>query len=229
MPEPPKSIHRAASRNTHSPKMSRPRPYAQRSNIRRVFRKSASQEARVFLIRTGKGKRVFFRVDKNPELGIVKFVFQKIFYALYPEYSIKPLNLVVATVDNKQLLGMTSEIVRDRSPNYKLFHHTFYTDYRAVFGLPHIEFADKHNNIVKKIRQESGIEVNNNPVNMIDQNGKPIFVEIENISPFAHRKLLNALNNKGINISKLREDILNSVPPDKRRAVSSTLELFISS
>ena len=229
MPDPPRIVRRAASKKPKPkpPTMRGPRPYSERSNIRRVFRKSPSQEARVYLIRTGKNKRVFFRTGIDRTNTIWKYVFHKIFYALYPQYGIKPLSLAVATIDGKQELGMTSEIVRNRSHDYKLFHHTFYTDPIFAGGLPHASFAIKQQDIVEQIKRESGIWVSNHPVNVINQNGKPIFVEIEEINFFSRKKLQHALHEKKVDIQALKENILKNAPPAERTIVEYTLNSLL--
>ena len=225
MPDPPRIMRRSSSQKpkTKPPRMRGPRPYSQRSNIRRVFRKSPSQEARVFLIRTGKHKKVFFRTGIDQMNTIRKYVFHKIFYALYPQYGIKPLSLAVATIDGKQELGMTSEIVRNRSHDYKLFHNTFYSDPIFAGGLPHVSFTIRQQNIVNQIKHESGIQVSDHPVNVINQNGKPVFVEIEEINFLSRNKLQNALHEKKVDIQALKENILKNAPPAERDVISFLL------
>lgn len=222
MPDPPRIVRRAASQKpkTKPPRMRGPRPYTERTNIRRVFRKSPSQEARVYLIRTGKHKKVFFRTGIDQMNTIRKYVFHKIFYALYPQYGIKPLSLAVATIDGKQELGMTSEIVRNRSHDYKLFHNTWYNDPIFTSQLPHMAFSIKQQAIVDQIKRESGIDVSNHPVNIINQNGKPVFVEIEEINFLSRNKLQNALHEKKVDIQALKENILKNTPPAERDIVS---------
>lgn len=226
MPTPPRPRvrSRTTKRLSHTAKK---QPLPGRSNIRRVFRNSSSQEAHVYLIRTGKGKRVFFRAGYDSGPTIRKYILHKIFYALYPQYAIKPLGLVVATINGEQVMGMTSEIVRPRSYDYKLYHHTFYNDPALTVHFPHMDFAHAQRKIIEQIEKDSGISVNDRPVNIIDQNGKPIFVEVEDVSVHNRAKLARALHENKIGVAALKQDILKNSPPDKRSLVSYFMETFL--
>ncbi|MBM3282402.1 MAG: hypothetical protein FJY86_03635 [Candidatus Diapherotrites archaeon] len=226
MPKSPRRVIRSRSIKRLSHIVKKPQPPA-RSNIRRVFRKSASQEAHVYLIRTGKRKRVFFRAGYDSLPTIRKYILHKIFYALYPQYAIKPIGLVVATLNGEQVLGMTSDIVRPRSHDYKLYHHTFYNDPAVTVSFPHMDFSHAQQRVIEQIKKESGISVNDRPVNIIDSNGKPIFVEVEDVRVHNRATLTRALHEKKVDLNSLKSDILKNTPPDKRSLVSYIMETII--
>lgn len=224
------SAPRSSVRSRYTKRLShdvRKQPPPVRSNIRRVFRNSTSQEAQVYVIRAGKRKHVFFRVGHDSHSTIRKYILHKIFYALYPQYGIKPLGLVVATIDGRQVVGMTSEIVRPRSHEYKWYHHTFYNDPALTIRSSHIAFADKQLALAEKIEKDSGIIVSNHPINIIDQSGKPVFAEVEEIQRFSRVKLAKALLENKIDISALKQNILKNTPPDKRSLVNYFMETII--
>ena len=81
-------------------------------------------------------------------------------------------------------------------------------------------FSIKQQAIVDQIKRESGIDVSNHPVNIINQNGKPVFVEIEEINFLSRNKLQNALQKKKVDIQELKENILKNTPPAERDIVS---------
>lgn len=200
-----------------------PLPYAERVNIARVFKKSPSHEAEVYVIRTQKHARVFFRTEPNERRVIRKFIVHSIFHALFPKISIKPIGVVVATINGRQRLGMVSNIVRPRSASYKKYQKQFY-DARAKDDLDHFTFALPHYQKKFDVGDESGIEVNVHPVNIINSDGNPIFIEVEGIYSTSRHKMIAALLAKNINASELERQILRKVPERYRNMAQQILK-----
>lgn len=196
-----------------------PLPYSERSDIAHVFKKSPSHEARIFVVRQEKRRRIIFRTEWDQRLVISTYVMQKLFNALYPENSLRPLSIEFQTVDGKKVLGMTSEIVHGRSNDYKRFSESFYGEGHSPHD-SHIKFASSAGKVAGKMVHESGIVPASNPINTMNSNGRPIFVEIAYVQD--REKLVEALKSKGVDVNRLREEAIHHAPSELQNEVRRT-------
>lgn len=150
--------------------------------------KSATEEAQLFGLRF-KGRRCVIRIHNrfdSQKTDLYKatrdFLEHSLFHELFPEHSINPLGVQKIEVNGQPRFGMVSEIVSNRSKDYKAFHREFYTVSRFVKTAPsirHAEFVQKTARpLVSQIFAQSGIILGDHPANVTNVGGKPVFFEI---------------------------------------------------
>lgn len=104
-----------------------------------------------------------------------------IFHTLFPENSLTPLGVSFVTKNGKTGYGMVSEVVKQRSHDYKLYQQWWYVGRKK--GEPMSEAIMRHETFVekvaiplaRKIHKDTGIQVNEFPVNVCNINGRPVF------------------------------------------------------
>ena len=171
-----------------------------------------TDEAKTMVIEF-KGKRAMFRLPmkefSSKRAARNKFILYKIFHELFPQNSIKPLGIKAVNEKEFPQWGLVSEILKNRSPEYKIYQQAFYRP-RSKMKLPEkaIDAAiKKHERFVNetampaliKIALETGIRLNNHPVNICNVKGNPVFFEI---AQRVNHRLLEYINKKVKNPKK---------------------------
>lgn len=158
---------------------------------RRAFSFSTYQ-AQVRLVKY-KGKTRVFRPSYEGEQIFAErnLLKARIFHALFQENSLTPVGIALVEENGKQVWGVVTNIVRNRSADYKLYQQRFYTavPFYAAIG-KESEAIERHERFCREIAapildkiREAGINVDWAQVNICNAGGKPVFFEAWRISP----------------------------------------------
>jgi hypothetical protein len=157
------------------------------NRVRRVFG-FRTHQAEVRLIEFGGKKRVlrFDRVHSDKTSARKEFIQQKIFHTLFPENSIAPVGIAAIKEQNRKCWGVVSEILRNRSRDYKAYQRLYYetlltqaTADELVAMAPHVKFSDNVGlPLARRIKEQTGISVDLASVNICNVKGKPVFFEL---------------------------------------------------
>ncbi len=188
---------------------------------------SQSEQAHIFVVNHGERPALFRCESTSNKLRQKRTAF-KIYYAnliayeLFPENTIKPISVEKKQVTifhgtsvaekKRKIWGVVSEIVKKRSKSYKHFQQVWYNN------APKIDqhLLDEHKSFAKSVKpivfqmQSAGIEVNNHPVNIINSNGKPVFVEISEIDVYC-----------------LEEYLKTQINPEKRKRIELLIKRYM--
>lgn len=118
-----------------------------------------------------------------------EFNLQKIFHLVFPENSIKPIEVARVMVEGKPRWGTVSEVLRQRSQDYKLAQRWFYAssgrwpkindpekeDACFEASLRHKEFVDSVGMKAASKIEKAGFSVYTDSVNVCNAGGRPVF------------------------------------------------------
>jgi len=184
---------------------------------KRVFKKIDHQQSQIFVIKY-RGKRRLVRITSSGKPGAERlFSKMKIFNILFSENSIKPIAVTSLNVEGRKSyyiklhdfhvlkipvgkqFGIVSDILKNRSNDYKEFQQWFYLSRKK--HIPMTEAVRRHLNFVEQValplRQEiadkTGIHLSKHPANICNVNDKPVFFEIDYIRAYNLSKFIACL------------------------------------
>jgi hypothetical protein len=146
------------------------------------------------------GVRVFTPLPslKAKALARKQFIQQKIFHELFPKNSIVPVGIAMVKEKGQTYWGTVSEILRNRSEDYKLYQRILYlhhlpTDLERAMASRHSDFAWKIGRPrASEILEQTGIALNPALVNICNVKGKPVFFEITTVNPDKLKKYIQS-------------------------------------
>ncbi len=202
-----------------------PKPKKEIRPHRRAFSFN-TDESQVRVLRR-QGQRVIIRPhtiysSTEPRINaMLDYQYHRIFHALFPEYSIKPLGVARIEIDGLEAHGMTSEILKNRSPAYKAYQKWFYESrgkssagHIPPKAFPHWQFMHETAHPVAQELWNWGIQVKTTPVNVAEVKQQPVFFEIYGID---HKKL----------VKRLSEPDVDPVKKQKALKLLGQLERFL--
>jgi hypothetical protein len=167
-----------------------------------------TDHATIYVIPYGKEKLIarVSRFDPGNKISPYlrrEYFSQALFNLFFPENSIKPRGITKIVSPRFKIFGLSffkivnwalvSEIVRGRSVEYKDYQKKAYSKGRFWdTSAPQFSFtfSSEVQGIVRSL-SNCGFVVERHPVNVINSNGKPVFVELDGIEPI---KIKNAIN-----------------------------------
>lgn len=175
--------------------------------------RSKTEEAMLFVINY-KGRAAIFRhqVRSWKNNSYERYYAHLIAKELFPKYMLKPLgvekreieiNRLKNTKEKVSVYGLVTQIVKNRSREYKDYQQKFYK--QKKYNIPNHPHENWYSENVAKLASEirsSGVLIEDNPINTINSRGKPIFVEVREIDT---KKVMNYLKTKKITIAKRRK------------------------
>ncbi len=161
---------------------------------RKIYRTYDTGEAAVYFIRQGKKRYIFRDAGESKEQAMIRFFAHVVLHETFPENNIHPIAFETEAHHNLKgkRYGLVSFPVRGRKKTYKRYQWWDYL-HRSMIMIPppvkpeivraHEEFvANNAPALAEQIKQTTGVGVSVNPSNVIDSNGRPVFVEYTRIN-----------------------------------------------
>lgn len=161
---------------------------------RKIYRAYDTDEAAVYFIRQGKKRYIFRDGRESKEQAMIRFFAHTILHETFPKNNIRPVGYEIESHQNLKgkRYGLVSFPVRGRKKTYKRYQWWDYL-HRSMTMIPppvkpeivlmHEKFVEENAPaLAEEIKQKTGIGVSLNPSNVIDANGRPVFVEYVSIN-----------------------------------------------
>lgn len=165
-----------------------------KKQARKIYRAYDTDEAAVYFIRQGRKRYVFREAGETKEQAMIRFFAHVILNETFPENTIRPVAYETENHHNLRgkRYGLVSFPVRGRKKTYKRYQWWDYLHRGLVMVPPPVkpEIVSMHEKFVEenalaladKIKDTTGVGVSVNPSNVIDSNGRPVFVEYNSIN-----------------------------------------------
>ncbi len=206
--------------------------------VRKAFGFS-TQQAKIRVIEF-RGKRCLLRIPSGnlkptKQFARRMFVLHKIFHTLFPKNSINPVGIKSIKEKDKTSWGMVSEILKNRSSEYKITHALYYeSPLRLKLSPDMIEKAyAKHLGFVykkadpfsMKLAEKTGIYTNEHRVNICNVKGKPVFFEIDSIKTNRLLAFIES-NVKNQKTKEMLKTLVKELPSNYSPVMASTKVRF---